>query len=347
MSRIIDLRSDTVTAPTEEMRRAMARAEVGDDVYGEDPTVKRLEELAAEKVGKEAALFVPSGTMGNQVAVMTHTGRGDEVVLEAEAHIFYYEVAGLAVLAGVQARTVKGDKGVMDPAAVEEAIRGENIHFPKTSLVCLENTHNRAGGTALPVENIQGVAEVAGRHGAAVHLDGARIFNAALALGRSAKEIAAPADSVMFCLSKGLSAPVGSIVAGTSEWIRRARKSRKLLGGGMRQAGVLAAAGIIALERMVDRLAEDHANARRLGEGLANIPGVAVDMNLVQTNMVAFEITTLGIDALRLVRLLMDRGVKCNAIGARRIRMVTHKDVEAGDIEETLVIMNQIIAGRG
>lgn len=344
MSRSIDLRSDTVTLPTEAMRRAMAEAEVGDDVYGEDPTVRRLEELGAGMVGKEAALFVPTGTMGNQVSVMTHTRRGEEVILETESHIFYYEVAGLAALSGVQAKTVPGVRGVMDPAQVEAAVREENIHFPRTALVCLENTHNRAGGTVVPLDNMAAVADVAHRHGAAVHLDGARLFNAATALGVPAARVAAPADSVMFALSKGLAAPVGSLVAGRREWVERARKNRKLLGGGMRQVGVLAAAGIVALTTMVERLAEDHANARRLGEGIASIRGLAVDLDTVQTNMVSFEVTKPGLTASALSAMLGEQGVKANPSGPSRIRMVTHKDVSAADVDQTLKVLQRLLA---
>ncbi len=333
-----------MTLPTDAMRRAMAEAEVGDDVYGEDPTVRRLEELGAEMVGKEAALFVPTGTMGNQVAVMTHTRRGEEVILEADSHIFFYEVGGLAALSGVQARTVPGRRGAMDPGQVEAAVREDNIHFPRTALVCLENTHNRSGGTVVPLENMAAVADVARRHGAAVHLDGARIFNAATALGVPPSKVAAPADSVMFALSKGLAAPVGSLVAGRREWVERARKNRKLLGGGMRQVGVLAAAGIVALTSMVGRLAEDHANARRLGEGIASIPGLAVDLETVQTNMVSFEVNKPGLTALELVARMGEQGVKANATGSSRIRLVTHKDVSAADVDETLRVLRRLLA---
>ena len=333
-----------MTLPTDAMRRAMAEAEVGDDVYGEDPTVRRLEELGAEMVGKEAALFVPTGTMGNQVAVMTHTRRGEEVILEADSHIFFYEVGGLAALSGVQARTVPGRRGAMDPGQVEAAVREDNIHFPRTALVCLENTHNRSGGTVVPLENMAAVADVARRHGAAVHLDGARIFNAATALGVPPSKVAAPADSVMFALSKGLAAPVGSLVAGRREWVERARKNRKLLGGGMRQVGVLAAAGIVALTSMVGRLAEDHANARRLGKGIASIPGLAVDLETVQTNMVSFEVNKPGLTALELVARMGEQGVKANATGSSRIRLVTHKDVSAADVDETLRVLRRLLA---
>ncbi len=334
--RAIDLRSDTVTKPTPEMRRAMYEAEVGDDVYGEDPTVNRLEERAAELLGKEAALLVPTGTQGNQVAVLTHTRRGQEVIVEAESHVYLYEVGGIAALANCQVRPIPGVRGAMDPAAVEAAIRAENVHFPRTGLICLENTHNRSGGCVLPPENVAAIAEVAHRHGIPVHLDGARIFNAAVALGRPAAELVAPVDSVMFCLSKGLAAPVGSLLVGSRAFIAEARRYRKLLGGGMRQAGVLAAAGLVALEMMIDRLAEDHANARRLAEGLAEVPGLKVDLETVQTNMVMVDIVAERWTARALVEALRREGVLCNDTGPRRIRLVTHKDVTAADIELAL-----------
>jgi len=341
--KLIDLRSDTVTKPTPEMRRAMYEAEVGDDVYGEDPTVNRLQERAAEMLGKEAALFVPTGTQGNQVAILTHTRRGQEVVVEAEAHVYIYEVGGIAALSGCQVKPVPGVNGAMDPAAVEAAIRADNVHYPRTGLVCLENTHNRSGGCVLPPENVAAVAEVAHRHGIPVHLDGARIFNAAVALGRPVAELVAPVDSVMFCLSKGLAAPVGSLLVGSRDFIAEARRNRKLLGGGMRQAGVLAAAGLVALELMVDRLADDHANARRMAEGIANIPGLAVNMETVQTNMVAVEITDPRWTAPALVQALRAEGVLCNDTGPRRIRLVTHKDVTAADVELALDAFARVV----
>jgi len=339
----IDLRSDTVTKPTPEMRQAMFEAAVGDDGYGEDPTVNELEALAASMMGKEAALFVPSGTQGNQVAILTHTQRGDEVITEAESHVFYYEVGGIALLSGCQVRTIPGYRGAMDPDRVEAAIRPRDTHFPRTSLICLENTHNRSGGCILPQENIAAIAEIAHRHGVAVHLDGARIFNAAVAQGISAKEIAAPVDSVMFCLSKGLGAPVGSLLAGSREFIQRARRYRQALGGGMRQAGVLAAAGLVALRTMVDRLAEDHRNARRLAEGLQDISGLQVDMETVQTNMVMVDILDRRWDAPRLAAALARVGVLCNHFGPRRIRLVTHKDVDAADIPEALDRIDRVL----
>ncbi len=335
----IDLRSDTVTNPTPEMRKAMAAAEVGDDVYGEDPTVRRLEERAAALLGKEAGLFVPSGTMGNLVAVMTHTSRGSEIILEAEAHIYYYEVGGLAVVAQVLPRTIPGDRGTFTPEMLAAVLRAPNIHFPVPALVCLENTHNRAGGAVWPQERLDAVAAAAHQAGLAVHLDGARIFNAATYLGRPAAEIARSADSVMFCLSKGLSAPVGSVLVGRKDWIARARKNRKIVGGGLRQAGVIAAAGLVALDTMIERLAEDHANARILAEGLADIGRLAVDLESVQTNMVMCRVDGLGLDAPEFARRLGEKGVLVNAVDPRKVRFVTHKDVGTSDVKAALAVI--------
>lgn len=338
--RVVDLRSDTVTVPTPRMREAMAAAEVGDDVYGEDPTVARLEALAATRMGKEAGLFCSSGTMANLVAVLTHTRRGEEVVLEEEAHIYYYEVGGMAALAGVQPRLVRGHRGVLDPDEVKKAIRPPNIHYPAPTLLCLENTHNRAGGTVTPRDVTAALAEVAHAHGLAVHLDGARIFNAALFLGVEPRALAESVDSVMFCLSKGLAAPVGSVLCGSREFIARARRYRKMLGGGMRQAGVVAAAGIVALETMVDRLGEDHAHARWLAEALVQEPWFRVDLDTVQTNIVLCYLTR-G-DAFSFVRELAAAGVKANANGPDRVRLVTHKDVSRADVEEAVEIMKEV-----
>lgn len=336
------MRSDTVTRPTPEMREAMFRAEVGDDVYGEDPTVNRLEELGASMVGKEAAVFVPSGTMGNQVSIMSHTQRGDEIIMEEMAHIFTYEVGAPAVLAGVQIRTIRGTYGVMDPEEVERAIRKPNIHFPRTSLICLENTHNRSGGCVIPIENMKAIYEIAGRYGVRVHLDGARVFNAAVALGVDVKEITRYCDSVQFCLSKGLSAPVGSLVAGSRDFVERARKARKMLGGGMRQAGILAAAGIVALTKMVGRLKEDHDNARFLAEKLVGVPGLFIDMKTVQTNMVVVGTRELGVDGPEFVAALRRRGVLCNADLPYRVRLVTHREVSRADVEEAAGIIAEV-----
>lgn len=338
----VDLRSDTVTTPTPEMRKAMAAAEVGDDVYGEDPTVRRLEEKAAALLGKEDGLFVPSGTMGNLVAVMTHAARGNEVIVEAEAHIYYYEVGGMAVVAQAIPRTIPGERGTFTPEKLGAALRATNIHFPVPVLVCLENTHNRAGGAVWPQDLFDAVASAAHKAGLAVHLDGARVFNAAIYLGRPASEIAKSADSVMFCLSKGLSAPVGSCLVGTKDWIVRARKNRKTVGGGMRQAGVIAAAGLVALDTMIDRLGEDHANARALAEGLANISGLGVDLEMVQTNMVMCYVDGLGVTAPEFSKRLAEKGVLANAADPRKVRFVTHKDVSAADINKTLAATAEV-----
>lgn len=343
MGRLIDLRSDTVTVPTPEMRKAMYEAEVGDDVYGEDPTINRLEERAAQMLGKEAGLFVVSGTMGNLVAILTHTRPGNEIILEAESHIFYYEVGGCAALGGVMVRTVAGERGAIAPGKLEEVIRGPDIHSPPTGLIALENTHNRAGGAVIPLENIKAVREVAGRYGIPMHLDGARIFNAATALGVPAAEIASYFDSVMFCLSKGLAAPVGSLLVGSKEWIARARKWRKMVGGGMRQAGILAAAGIVALEQMVDRLAEDHANAKYLAAGLAEISGLKINPEEVETNIVRLDVAGTGMTGEEFCAELKLRGILASPFGPTIVRLVTHKDVSRADMEKTLSVISQML----
>ncbi|MEN3008417.1 low-specificity L-threonine aldolase [Pseudothermotoga sp.] len=338
---MIDLRSDTVTKPTEEMRRAMAQAEVGDDVYGEDPTVNELERISAEMFGKEAALFVPSGTMGNQVSIMAHTQRGDEVILEADSHIFWYEVGALSVLSAVMPHPIKGRNGAMDPEDVRKAIRPKNIHFPRTSLIVIENTHNRSGGKVIPIENIKAIRNIAKEYDVSVHIDGARIFNASVASGIPVKEYAKYADSVMFCLSKGLCAPVGSLVVGEKQFIEKARKARKMLGGGMRQAGILAAAGIVALTKMVDRLKEDHDNAKFLATKLKEI-GYVVNPEEVETNMVILETSNLSVDASRFVKIMEENGILSNTISESSIRLVTHKDVSRKDIEEALNIFEKL-----
>jgi threonine aldolase len=331
----IDLRSDTVTKPSPAMRRAMAEAEVGDDVFGEDPTVNALERRAAELLGKEAAVFVASGTMGNITAILTHAGRGDEVIVGSEAHILLAEVGGTGALASAVLRPLPNDnRGRIDPEQVAATIRGDNVHWPRTALVCLENTHNRCNGSALPATEIAAVAEVAHARGVSVHIDGARIFNAAVALGVPAATLAAPADSITFCLSKGLAAPVGSLLCGSAEFIARARRHRKMLGGGMRQAGILAAAGLVALDEMVDRLAEDHENARLLARGLAELPGVEIDPEQVETNILFFRLTSEP--AATFSRRMAEAGVLANAAGPRAIRMVTHYGIEHRQIEETL-----------
>ena len=338
----IEMRSDTLTLPTDEMREAMRYAEVGDDVYGEDPTVRRLEELAAIKVGKEAAMFVPSGTMGNLLAVMTHCRRGDEIVLESDCHIYYYEVGGLSAVAGVVPRLVPGIDGVLDPTDVEAAVREENIHYAPATCLAIENTHNRGGGTVTPLETMSALRQVAHARGMSVHLDGARIFNAGLALGVDASEIAKHADSVMFCLSKGLSAPVGSILAGGAGFIRAARKNRKMLGGGMRQAGVLAAAGIVALEKMIDRLVDDHTNARSLGAGLAQIPEIAIDLSTVQTNIVVFDVSALGVSASRFASELAQEGVRVTTRPPFGIRAVLNRHVDSDGVGRALAAVTTV-----
>ena len=339
---MIDLRSDTVTKPTPEMREAMYRAEVGDDVYGEDPTITELESLGARMTGKEAGLFVTSGTMGNQVAVMTHTRRGDEIICDSEAHIFYSEVAGLAVLSGVQARTIPAVKGILSAETIEAAIRTEDIHQPSTSLICLENTHNRAGGTCYPLETLAAVRKVADRRKIPVHIDGARLFNAAVALGVPVDKITQYADTVQFCLSKGLCAPVGTIITGRSDFIAKARKYRKMLGGGMRQAGILAAAGIVGLTSMVDRLSEDHENARQLAEELASA-GFSIDLSTVQTNIVMVDVSRMGVKAADFAAKLKKAGVLASVFGEYRIRMVTHHGITAVEIGTVVDTLNRLL----
>jgi threonine aldolase len=351
MHDVVDLRSDTLTLPTPEMREAMARADVGDDVWDEDPTVKRLEALAAERMGKEAGLFVTSGTQGNLVSVLAQTRAGQEVVLDADSHVFNYEVAGAAMVGSVQMRPIKTARGFLTPEQVREAIRPANIHLPVTALVCVENTHNRHGGTCCTPEEITAVADAAHAGGAAVHLDGARLFNAAVALDRPARDFARPADTVTFCLSKGLGAPVGSVVCGAADVVARAKRARKMLGGGMRQAGIIAAAGIVAIERMVERLAEDHANARRLAEGIAKLPGIRVDLASVQTNIVIFHVDrgggreTSARATQELVAGCAARKVKVHGIGPASIRCVTHKDVDADDVRRAVEALREITQG--
>jgi threonine aldolase len=341
MHDIVDLRSDTLTTPTPEMRAAMAAADVGDDVWEEDPTVQRLEARAAERFGKEAGLFVASGTMGNQVAVLAHTQPGQEVIADADAHVMSYEVAGIARLSLCQTRALPTERGLPSPDQVRAAIRPRNIHIPVTGLLCLENTHNRHSGVAFTPEEVGAVATVAREHGVPVHLDGARIFNACVALGRQAREYGAVVDTVQFCLSKGLGAPVGSLIVGSRDFITHARRMRKMLGGGMRQVGILAAAGVIALDRMVDRLAEDHAHARRLAAGLVGVPGLRIDLSRVQTNIVIFQVERPG-GAAELVEGCRARKVKIHAIGPAAIRCVTHKDVDADDVDRAIAAIREI-----
>ena len=344
--RIVELRSDTKTKPTLAMREAMFAAEVGDDVSGEDPTVNRLEELAAEMLGKEAALFVASGTMGNLVSVLTHCGRGEEVILGESSHIFVNEAGGMSALGGIFPHIIPNQPdGTLRLEEIESAIRAENIHFPRTRLICLENTHNRCYGAALTPEYTAAVAALAKRHGLLLHLDGARIFNAAVALGVDVRELAQGCDSLNLCLSKGLSAPVGSIICGDRDFIARARRTRKMVGGGMRQAGIIAAAGIVALETMVERLAEDHANARRLAEGIAGIAGIATEPARVMTNILYIDLTDRRFSDEEFLKRLAARGVRLSHTGPARFRMLTHYGITAGDIDAALTALREVMQG--
>lgn len=337
----IDVRSDTVTQPTAAMREAMQSAMVGDDVYGDDPTVNELERQAAGRLGKEAALFVPSGTMGNQLALFTHCQRGEEVILPDDCHIVWHEAGAAAVIAGVQLRTVDSRDGVMAANEIERRIRvGDDIHCPKTGLICVENAHSN--GRTVPLDAMRQVFELAQRHGVPVHLDGARVFNAATSLGVDVCAITAYADSVMCCLSKGLAAPVGSILAGSAEFVARARRKRKMLGGGMRQAGVLAAPGLIALNEMVPRLGEDHANARYLAQRLATLPGVNIDQSAVDINLVWFGLPA-SLDVTVLMTRLEQAGIKANPPEAGRMRLVTHWQIGKREIDCIVDVLNSCL----
>jgi threonine aldolase len=341
MMRTVELRSDTFTLPTDSMRKAMATAEVGDDVWDEDPTIHRLQERAAEMVGKEASLFVPSGTMGNLCALISHTQPGQEVILEVDSHIFQNEVAGASVVGGLQLRPLDSADGRLQPEQVRRAIRPADIHEPPTGLLCLENTHNRKGGTCLSATQTAALCGVAHEAGFPVHLDGARVFNAAVAQRLDVRDLTAPVDSVMFCLSKGLSAPVGSILAGPADFIERARRIRKMVGGGMRQAGVLAAAGLCALNEMVDRLADDHANARRLAEGLQGLPGVDVDLSRVETNMV-FGNCRPPLTAREFIERCRESGILLDQASTYRWRMVTHRGVTTEDVDYAVTAVRRL-----
>jgi len=339
----IDLRSDTVTLPTEEMLEAIRNAELGDDVYREDPTVKKLEEIAAEKMGKEAALLVTSGTQANLVCLMNNAKRGELVFLEAESHIYWYEGGGLSSIAGLLPWLIRGNLGAIDPEDIEAAIRPKNIHFPEPSLICVENTHNRYGGTIVTPDQMRAISEVAKRHSLNFYMDGARIFNAAVALKVNVKEFTRHVDNLMFCLSKSLSCPVGSMVVGTQQFIEKARKTRKVLGGGMRQAGIIAAAGIVALEKMIDRLEEDHENARRLAKGIAKINGIKVNLDAVQTNMVRFDISDLGVSDGLFVLKLKENNVLVSTMAKNSIRMVTHRGIEKVHVEKAINVIDSIV----
>ena len=342
---MIDLRSDTVTKPTEAMRRAMAEAEVGDDVYGEDPTVNRLERRAAEILGKEAGLFVPTGTMGNTVAIKVHTEHGQEVICDARSHLMDFELSMLAWFSGCLARPIPTEDGILHWDVVKNYVRPKSPHCAPTSVLTIENTHNMAGGTVYPLEVVNDVCDRAHEAGLKVHMDGARLFNAACALRMPVSEIAGKADTVMFCLSKALGAPVGSMVVGTNEAIERGRLYRKRLGGGMRQVGVLAAAGLIALEDTPKRLEQDHANARFLAGELAKLPGIALDPKKVQTNILVFDVTRTGLTPAEFSAAMRTRGVLMNGINARQVRAVTHYDVSRADCERAAGVAAEIVAG--
>ncbi len=331
---VIDMRSDTVTLPTDEMLEAIRNAELGDDVSREDPTVNRLEEMAAERFGKEAALLVPSGTAGNLVSVMTHCVRGDEMFCEAEAHVYYYELGGMSAIAGVIPRLIKGKRGVYTPQDLEDAFRGRELHFPNPALVAIENTHNRAGGTCWTPKQVEDISRKAHQLGMSVHVDGARIFNACVALSVDPKSYAKSVDSLTFCLSKGLSCPAGSVIVGDEEFIDRARKNRKILGGGMRQAGIIAAPGIVALAKMVDRLKEDHDNAKALAKGLVSRCGVKIDMATVQTNIVVADVSPKGAEAY--IERAAKKGVLLSEFGKYSVRFVTHRGITEDDVEDVL-----------
>ena len=342
---VVDLRSDTVSHPTSEMREAMARAEVGDDVFGDDPTVNRLQELAAIRMGKEAGLFVASGTMGNLIAVLAHCQRGDEAIMGTQAHTFNYEQGGVSALGGVFPHTIPNQPdGTLRLEEIAAAIRGEDVHFSVSRLIIMENTQNRCGGVALTAEYTRQVAELAKSHNLQFHMDGARIFNAAAVQDVDVLELSRPVDSITFCLSKGLCAPVGSVLCGSKDFIYRARRLRKQLGGGMRQAGVLAAAGIIALEKMTLRLSEDHIHARQLAEGLANTPGLELDFGMPATNMVFASLKpSVGQNAREIADLLLKEGIRVGVVADRRFRLVTHYWITDEAVKKTLAAFSRVL----
>lgn len=345
--RVVDLRSDTLTKPTDAMRQAMAEADVGDDVYGEDPTINELEATAAERVGKDAAVYMPSGTMVNQVAIWVHSGRQGAIVVEEGAHCYAYEGGAPALLSNVLVKTIRGRNGVFTPEDLEAKLPPPNMHFAQVKLAAIENTHNRAGGTVWSPVQTRTLAEFAHEKSIPVHLDGARVFNSAIAQDVSVTDLADPVDSVAFCLSKGLSAPVGSLLCGTDDFVAEARRVRKILGGGMRQAGVLAAAGLVALDEMVDRLAEDHANARTLAEAIADAPGLTLDLATVQTNIVLFDVAGTGMTAPEFCAAMRQEGVLCSPrdTGAA-VRMVTHRHITRDDVEHAAQAVHRMLEKR-
>ena len=343
--RTVELRSDTFTLPNEAMRAAIAGAEMGDDVFGEDPSVNRLQEMAADITGQEAALFVPSGTMANLVSLLSHCGRGDEIYLGNRSHIFLYEAGGSAAVGGIQPHPLPNDEdGTLNLADLQNAVRSDNPHYPRSRLLCLENTHNMCWGSPLSLDYTRQAVSLAKDMGLKVHLDGARLFNAALAEGTTPKELASGFDSVSFCLSKGLGAPVGSLVCGSHEFIQKALRRRKQLGGGMRQAGVIAAAGIFALENMVERLADDHAMARRLAEGISTIQGLEIPLERVKTNILFCDVIDAGVSAAHIAEQAAASDVRILPIGPRRLRMVTHYGLTMTDIDRAVEILQTVMA---
>ena len=336
IEKFIDLRSDTVTLPTDEMLEAIRYAKLGDDVYREDPTVNKFEEMAAAKMGKEAALLVTSGTQANLVSLMSNTQRGQLVILESESHMHWYEVGGISTIAGLLPWPVKSQYGVLEPEQIDAAVRPKDIHFPEPALVCVENSHNRHGGTVVTPAQLQAMHEAAERHDLKLYMDGARIFNSAIALRVDVKELTRQVDNLMFCLSKGLCCPVGSVVVGSNEFIEKARKVRKVLGGGMRQAGIIAAAGIVALEKMINRLQDDHENANRLAEAITKIKGIHVDLKRVQTNIVLLNTSDLKVDDKFVLSKLKEKGVLVSTMGKNMLRMVTHLGIDREHVEDAI-----------
>ena len=341
---VVDLRSDTVTRPTAEMRRAMAEADVGDDVYGEDPTVNRLERRAAEIFGKEAALFVPTGCMGNLIAIRICTHHGNEVICEERSHVNLYELASMSAIAGCMPRVARGEDGILTWKKIEAVIRPKIYYDSQTALICLENTVNMWGGTVYPTSQVEEICDRAHAAGLKVHLDGARIFNAATALGENVAHMTRRVDSVMFCLSKGLGAPVGSMVVGNKAFIEKARIYRKMFGGGMRQAGVIAAAGLLALEKSPTRLHIDHENAKRMAEGIAEIPGLKIDPKKVRSNIVIFDCSKTGRTAVELCDALHPQGIWAQDTALNSVRVVTHCDVDRAGVERALVVLKEVVA---
>jgi len=342
---MIDLRSDTVTKPTREMRKAMFSAEVGDDVYGEDPTANLLEKKVAKLLGKEASIFVASGTMANELCLKAHTSPGDEVIVERYSHIFNDESGAAAALSGVQLHPLQGERGIIYPQQIEKAIRDKNnLHLPPTRLICLENTHNRGGGTIYPLDMVKEISQIAKKHNIFVHMDGARLLNATVALGVDPVEYTQYVDSVTLCLSKGLGAPVGSMIAGTVEFINKVRRYRKMYGGGMRQIGFLAAAGIYALDHHIERLSEDHRKAKRFAVALGEIPGIEINPERVETNIIYFKVKKRGWDARRVVEELKKRGVLILRIQGSLLRAVTHLDVSEDDIEKAILVFKRLFS---